>query len=116
MSIPATDITKTSSTTIDQQLDKLIKDVLPFTPYILRLRSPNGRSSYQHHPHYHYHWSLGTPLFAHEEQELQYMTFRQFPEGMLHSEGDWDDGKGAIPIPEKPPSQEGVKKKITLAD
>ena len=97
---------------IDARLDELIKNVLPYTPYILRLQQPHGKLS---QPLLYHHWSIGTPLFSQEERELQYLTFRQSPEGMLHSQGNWDDGKGAFPALKKAPNQEAAKKKISFA-
>ena len=64
-------------------------------------------------------------LFAADEQELQYMTFRRSVDGMLQAHGQWDDRKGGI-APRNglgsqtssgrtPLQSQGVKK-ISLAD
>ncbi|KAG8526234.1 uncharacterized protein KY384_000227 [Bacidia gigantensis] len=87
---------------IDAQLDEIIKDILPNTPYILRTPRDNGNPISKTHSSPY--WLRGTPLVP-GEQELQYMTFRQSPEGMLHSLGLWDDGNGGIPAPERPLSR-----------
>ena len=107
----------------DHRLDHLIKDILPSSPYILRLQQSPGRRLPQ--PSQSYHWKLGD-LFTLGEQELQYMTFRRPMDGMLQAHGQWDDGNGGIAprgqnishasSGQTPLQGSGVKKKITLAD
>ncbi|KAL9099885.1 MAG: hypothetical protein Q9163_004677 [Psora crenata] len=109
--------------TLDAKLDRLIREILPPTPYILRLEQSHGRRLPT--PSQSYHWMQGT-LFSNDEQELQYMTFRRPADGMLHAHGQWDDGKGGIALRDGPASQtssgrtplqnQSVKKKISLAD
>ncbi|KAL9125475.1 MAG: hypothetical protein Q9217_005328 [Psora testacea] len=109
--------------TLDASLDQLIKEVLPSSPYILRLQQSHGRRLPT--PSQSYHWMQGT-LFSPNEQELQYMTFRRSMDGMLHAHGQWHDGNGGIVPGDQSISQtssgrtplqsQGVKKKISLAD
>ena len=108
---------------IDARLDELIKDELPFTPYIFRIQHAEGRKLPQ--PTHSQHWRTGTP-FAADEQELQYMTFRRPTDLLIRSHGQWDDGKGGIAPREVPGSHTSsgrtplngpsARKKITLAD
>ena len=122
LSSPSTTVAK-SQDAIDSRLDQLIKDVLPSSPYILRLQQAPGRRLPQ--PSQAYHWKLGD-LFTLGEQELQYMTFRRPMEGMLQAHGQWDDGNGSIAPRDQtishtssgqtPLQGSSVKKKITLAD
>lgn len=109
---------------LDQQLDQLIKDVLPSSPYLLRM--PYQEDNPRLKPPSQRYWSHGTP-FAPEEEAVQYTTFHQSPGGCLRSVGQWDDGKGGIAPPEPLPSnsssgrtplqnQGGTKKKMTIAE
>lgn len=110
-----------NSQVADNQFQRVIDDVLPPAPYLLRLNPgalqlAHGNST----------WRRDT-FFAPNEEELQYMTFRRDFEGtFLHAHGNWDDGEGGIAQPEvhsasasisRPPlPQQAPKKKITLAD
>ena len=108
---------------LDRHLDQLTKDVLPSSPYLLRM--PYQRDNPQAKPSSQGYWSQGT-LFSPDEEALQYTTFHQSPAGCLRSVGQWDDGKGGIAPQEKAQSQsssgrtpiqnQGAKKKMTLAE
>ena len=107
---------------LDAKLDRLKRDVLPPAPYLLRLRDRSA----QYHVRDRYYWKKDTH-FNEEEEELQYLTFRQTHDGtILHAHGQWDDGNGGIAPKDFPSSQtssgqtpligQAAKKKITLAD
>lgn len=107
---------------VDARLDRLIKDVLPPAPYLLRLRNPSA----QYHGRERYFWRKDTP-FKEDEEELQYLTFRPTHDGtILFAHGQWDDGNGNIAPKEflssqnssrqTPSTGQVPKKKITLAD
>ena len=106
---------------VDVRLERMHRNILPTEPYLLRLTpgalhlAPDKVSS----------WRKGTHFDANEE-ELQYLTFRQNHDGsILHAYGQWSDGNGGIPPPEDPASRASnsqtpmpgqAKKKITLAE
>ena len=107
---------------LDAKLDRLTRDVLPSAPYLLRLRDRSA----QYHIRDRYYWKKDTH-FNEDEEELQYLTFRQTHDGtILHAHGQWDDGSGGIAQKEFPSSQtssgqtplagQAAKKKISLAD
>lgn len=107
---------------LDSKLRRLSADVLPTAPYILRL-NPDSKLPHSS-PQEAFFWRKGTH-FAHDERELQYLTFHRFHEGMLKSHGNWDDGKGSIAPPDEPVSQSSsgrtpgsghVTKKLTHAE
>ena len=121
----STNPTKSESSlqVIDKKIDQLIEEILPYSPYILRVQQSHGRRLPA--PSQSYHWMKGTP-FSLEEQELQYMTFRRPHDGMLHAHGQWDDGNGGIAPRDGTASQtssgrtpfqnQSAKKKISFAD
>ena len=109
---------------VDAKLRHLRDKILPEVPFILGVK----RSQiYRHHPQVAHQWRRGTP-FARDEEELQYLTFKdRTNDGTeLYVRGGWDDGKGGIAPPEgtlsrnssdgTPYSGQGPKKKISLAD
>lgn len=107
---------------VDLKLEHLQKNVLPSAPYLLRLKARSA----QYHPRERYYWRKDT-LFDEDEEELQYLTFRQIHDDtLLHAHGQWDDGNGGLVPKEIPSSQASsgrtpiaaqvAKKKISLAD
>lgn len=107
---------------VDAKLERLRKDILPSSPYLLRLKARSA----QYHARDRYYWRKDTH-FDEDEEELQYLTFRQLHEDtLLHAHGQWDDGNGGIAPKELPSSQASsgrtpvaaqvAKKKISLAD
>ena len=107
---------------VDAKLERLKKDTLPTSPYLLRLKARSA----QYHARDRYYWRKDT-YFDEDEAELQYLTFRQIHEDpILQAHGQWDDGNGGI-APKEPPSSQTsssrtpvagqiAKKKISLAD
>ena len=107
---------------LDAKFDRLIRDVFPPAPYLLRLRHPSA----QYHGRDRYYWRKDTH-FQEDEEELQYLTFRPNHDGtILYAHGQWDDGNGSMAPKDFPSSQASSgqtpstglapKKKITLAD
>ena len=105
---------------VDERLQRISRDILPSTPYILSV--PSG--GYRGYPHQANDWRRSCP-FGSNEERLQYLTFRsQFDKDTIfNAHPNWDDGEGNImsktdkpsglntPLPGQPP-----KKKITLSD
>ena len=115
-------LAKSQQHPVDLKLEHLQKNVLPSAPYLLRLKARSA----QYHPRERYYWRKDT-LFDEDEEELQYLTFRQtHDDTLLHAHGQWDDGNGGIVPKELPSSQASsgrtpiaaqvAKKKISLAD
>ena len=103
----------------EARLQRISRDILPLTPYLLTVPSLYNLSSHQVND-----WKRGCPFDAKEER-LQYLTFRSHfdKDTIFHAVGDWDDGKGNIlstidrtsglssPLPGQPP-----KKKMSFLD
>lgn len=107
---------------VDARLERLSEEVLPHSPYLLRMRARYA----QYHARDRYYWRKDTQ-FDEDEEELQYLTFRQnHDDTILHAHGQWDDGNGGIATKELPSSQASsgrtpvatqvAKKKISLAE
>ena len=107
---------------LDAKFGRLIRDILPSAPYLLRLRNRSA----QYNGRDRYYWRKDTH-FDEDEEELQYLTFRPTHDGtILYAQGQWDDGNGGIAPKDFPSSQASsgrtplvgqvATKKITLAD
>lgn len=109
---------------VDTKLERLTKDVLPTAPYLLRLKDRSAQ--YHTRDRDRYYWRKDSH-FDEDEEELQYLTFRQtHDDTLLRAHGQWDDGYGGIAPREFTSSQassgrtsvagQAAKKKISLAD
>lgn len=109
---------------IDQQLQHLKDEVLPFYPFLLTVPSD---APFRLGGHCVNNWAVGNDgPFTSDEHQLQYMTFLTHHEGdsLLVAVGDWSDGTGSIMTDQRAglqsatsaPSGGSVKKKISLND
>lgn len=109
---------------IDQQLQHLKDEVLPFYPLLLTVPSD---APFRLGGHCVNNWAVGNDgPFTLEEHQLQYMTFLTHHEGdsLLVAVGDWSDGTGSIMTDQRAglqsatsaPSGGSTKKKISLND
>ncbi|KAI9699353.1 MAG: hypothetical protein M1836_002964 [Candelina mexicana] len=108
---------------IDARLQRLIKNVLPKSPYLLTVPSNNP---YRVHHQQANNWKINSP-FDTDEEDLQYMSFlyRDWDDSILVARGNWDDegrimengtsSRTELRSGTSTPSQ-GQKKKITLSD
>lgn len=110
---------KQITTPVDERLRQISQDILPSTPYQLKIDVEFRRDESQA-----IEWRRSCPFEPHEER-LQYLTFRSDldKDTIFRVVGNWDDGNGNImkktekssgvstPLPGQPP-----KKKITLSD
>lgn len=108
---------------LDQRLNRLSDDVLPRHPYLLTLPT---NAPFRLGPRSASHWAVGSNRpFAHEEQELQYVTFltHHNTDSLLLAVGDWSDETGRMmtdrstaPSTTEPARETVAKKKISLND
>lgn len=110
---------KQTTNPVDERLRQISRDILPSTPYQLKIDVEIRRDGSQA-----VEWRRSCPFEPHEER-LQYLTFRSDldKDTIFRVVGNWDDGNGNImkktgnlsglstPLPGQLP-----KKKITLSD